>query len=156
MVRRTLFIVCGLPGAGKTTHARTLAQTLDAVRFNPDEWMQAIGFDLWDEAARDRIETLQWQIAQTVLAAGAPCIIEWGTWGRAERDALREGARALGAAVELHYLSAPPEVLLERIRRRGAEDPAVTLEDLEGWLAVFQAPTAEEFECYDASRTISL
>jgi uridine kinase len=32
-----LIIVCGLPGSGKTTHARRLEQELCAVRFYPDD-----------------------------------------------------------------------------------------------------------------------
>jgi len=76
-------------------------------------------------------------------------IIEWGTWGRSERDALREGARALGAAVELRYLHAPEQVLLDRIRRRGVENPPIAAEALSGWLEAFQAPTPEEMVLFD-------
>jgi len=54
-------------------------------------------------------------------------IIEWGTWARSERDMLRLGARALGASVELQFVSAPPEVLIERIRLRDREDPPIAL-----------------------------
>jgi len=76
-------------------------------------------------------------------------IIEWGTWGRSERDTLRLEARALGAAVELHYVSAPPEVLFDRIRRRGLEYPPIRRADLDRWMAIFQAPTAEEMAPFD-------
>jgi predicted kinase len=50
----TLVVICGLPGAGKTTHARRLEQEMPALRFCPDEWMQALGIDLYDEDRRDR------------------------------------------------------------------------------------------------------
>ncbi|MEM1270402.1 MAG: AAA family ATPase [Bacteroidota bacterium] len=60
----TLVVLCGLPGAGKTTHARRLERELDAVRFGPDEWMEALGMDLYDEAGRERIERLQWDQAK--------------------------------------------------------------------------------------------
>jgi predicted kinase len=119
----TLIIVCGLPGSGKTTHATQLADKLRAVRFSPDEWMDALSIDLYDEARRGKIEALQWELTQELLALGITVIIEWGTWGRSERDTLRLGARALGASVELHYLSAPVEVLFGRIQRRGMENP---------------------------------
>ena len=53
-----LIIVCGLPGSGKTTHAKQLEVGLAAVRFCPDEWMDALSLDLWDEARRQKIENL--------------------------------------------------------------------------------------------------
>jgi predicted kinase len=76
-------------------------------------------------------------------------IIEWGTWGRSERDTLRLGARALGAAVELHYLSVPPDVLFERIQRRGMEKPPIERDALSRWAEIFQAPTPEEMALFD-------
>jgi predicted kinase len=147
----TLIIVCGLPGSGKTTHARKLEAELHALRLCPDDWMVAHGIDLYDEAARARIETLQWKLAQRLLAVGRTVIVEWGTWGRSERDALRLGARALGASVELHYLAAPADVLFERVQRRGMENPPIQREDLERWIANFQEPTEEEMALFDRS-----
>jgi predicted kinase len=144
-----LIIVCGLPGSGKTTWARTLESRLGAVRFAPDEWMDVLSMDLYDEESRGKIEGLQWQVGQKLLALGLIVIIEWGTWGRSERNTLRTGARALGAAVELHYLAAPENVLFERIHRRGMERPPITRESLSRWCAAFQVPTEEELALYD-------
>lgn len=144
-----LVVVCGLPGSGKTTLAKLLERRLRAVRFSPDEWMDALSLDIYDEERRGKIEALQWKFAQELLAFGLIVIIEWGTWGRAERDTLRVAARALGAAVELHYLSAPPDVLFERIQRRGMERPPITRDALCQWLEMFQAPTPEEMALFD-------
>jgi predicted kinase len=146
-----LIIVCGLPGSGKTTHARELETRRGAIRFCPDEWMSALALDLWDEDRRAKVESLQWQLGQQLLALGLTVIVEWGTWGRSERDALRGRARSLGAAVELHYLSAAVDVLLDRVQRRGMESPAVTREHLQQWAQVFQAPTAEELALFDSA-----
>jgi predicted kinase len=144
-----LIIVCGLPGSGKTTLAKVLESRLRAVRFSPDEWMDALSLSLWDEERRAKIEALQWKFAQELLALGLTVIIEWGTWGRAERDTLRLGARALGAAVELHYVSAPADVLFDRIQRRGAEKPPIERDALSRWFEIFQAPTAGEMALFD-------
>lgn len=144
-----LIIVCGLPGSGKTTVAKALEEKLRAVRFAPDEWMSAISLDLWDEERRGRIEELQWKLGQRLLELGNSIVIEWGTWGRSERDRLRMGARAIGAGVELHYLNAPPEELFDRIQRRGMEHPPICREDLLRWVQQFQAPTAEEMALFD-------
>jgi predicted kinase len=144
-----LIIVCGLPGSGKTTHAKQLAGSLPAIRLCPDEWMAALFIDLYDAQLRDKIEALQWKFAQELLVLGLTVIIEWGTWARSERDTLRLGARALGAAVELHYLPASVDVLFERIQRRDAENPPIKREQLLEWMDIFQAPTAEELALFD-------
>jgi len=144
-----LIIVCGLPGSGKTTLARALESRLRAVRFSPDEWMDALSLNLYDEEKRGKIEALQWKLGQELLALGLTVIIEWGTWGSSERDALRLGARALGAAVELHYLSVPVDVLFERIQRRGRENPPMEREEVFRWFETFQPPTPEEMALFD-------
>jgi predicted kinase len=149
-----LIIVCGLPGSGKTTHARQLQAGLRAIRLSPDEWMDALSLDTWDEDRREKIEGLQWQLGQQLLILGLTVIIDWGTWGRSERDALRLQARELGAAVELHYLSAPVEVLLDRVQRRGMENPPINPEQLLQWASAFQAPTAEERTLFDRVLTL--
>jgi len=141
--------VCGLPGSGKTTHAKLLETRMHGVRLCPDEWMNAISLDLYDEEKREKIEALQWSLGQRLLAFDLTIIIEWGTWGRSERDKLRLGARALGAAVELHYLSAPLEVLFERVRRRGRENPSVEQDDILRWASIFQVPTPDEMALFD-------
>ncbi len=144
-----LILVCGLPGSGKTTLAQALESRLRAIRFSPDEWLDALSIDLYREDVREKIEALQWKLAQDLLALGLTVIIEWGTWARSERDTLRLGARALGAAVELHSLAAPVDVLFERLQRRGRENPPIEREALAQWAEIFQVPTAEEMALFD-------
>ena len=150
MIRHgSLIIICGLPGSGKTTLAQKLETNLNAVRFCPDEWMDDLALNLWDEDRRNRIETMQWKLGRKLLSTGVTVIIEWGTWGKSERDALRIGAKELGASVELHYLSVPADILFSRIQTRGKENPPIQRSDIDGWFKVFQAPTAEEMDLFD-------
>lgn len=144
-----LVIVCGLPGSGKTTHAKEVESKLRAVRFCPDEWMDVLQINLWDSSARQRIEQLQWQLAQDHLRAGRNVVIEWGTWARTERDLLREGARALGAVVELRFLDVSFEELFDRIRRRNMESPPIERDDIRRWESVFQRPSPDEIALFD-------
>ena len=51
--------------------------------------------------------------------------------------------------MELHYLSAPIEVLFGCIQRRGMENPPLTMEDLRRCSETFQPPTVEETALFD-------
>jgi len=148
-----LIIVCGLPGAGKTTLAKELEKKINAFRFCPDEWMEDLAIDINDETGRSRSEGLQWKLAQQLLTKSQCVIIEWGTWAKSERDALRLGARALGAKVELYYLSASFDVLLKRVEDR--KSPALAKEDIYKWRASFQVPASEEMALFDYAEEIA-
>jgi predicted kinase len=95
-----LILICGLPGAGKTTLARHLAVQLHAVRLSPDEWMAHLEVDPFDGPFRDRLETLFWVHTQELLRLGQSVILESGFWLRSDRDEKRLGARALGVPVD--------------------------------------------------------
>jgi predicted kinase len=139
-----LFVTCGLPGSGKTTLAKQLEAEHNAVRFSPDEWMT----DLWDQDLRALIEAQMWETAQRILALGANVVIDFGSWAREERDVLREGARRLGASVELHYLDVPLDELVRRVEVRARE--GITRAHLEEWRDVIEIPTEAELELFDA------
>jgi len=144
-----LVVLCGLPGSGKTTLAKRMASDSGAIRLCPDEWMTALEVALWDNEARARVEALQWQLAQDLLAAGATVVIEWGVWSRAERDLVRERAHELGASVALHYLDVPIDELWTRVRNREVPDPPIQRSDLEQWSHVIEAPGPDEIQLYD-------
>jgi predicted kinase len=146
----TLFIICGLPGAGKTTLAKHIESSLSAVRMSADDWMTALSINLHAEEQRAQIEALQWELARRLLSLGQNVVIEWGAWGKSERDEFRTQARALGARVELYYLSASLQELFARIQQRNLEDPPIEWAKLQEWAAIFQVPTPAEMKLFDA------
>lgn len=150
-----LIMVCGLPGAGKTTMARSLAVERNGVRLCPDDWLEALDVSLWDTVQRDRVERLQWQVACDLLRAGTVVIIEWGTWSRQERDRLRVEARTLGAQVELVFLDPSLDELWRRVQERGQLDPPITRSDLEDWDRAYKRPDDDELAEYDVTTVIT-
>lgn len=148
-----LVLMCGLQGAGKTTVARRLAERLGAVRFAPDQWMTRMGFDAYDAEARQRIERLQWELAQEILSKGRSVTLESGFWNRADREEKRVWARHLDIGVELHFLDVPIDQLWERLERRREQDSSpgfpVARDDLVLWAEEFEAPDEAELSRFD-------
>jgi predicted kinase len=153
-----LHLICGLPGAGKTTLAKEIAASSGAIRFCPDEWIKSI----WDEKAeitgnqfRDNIEQLQWKTVREILRNSVDVIIEWGTWGRDEREKLRDEAKELGAQVKFYYLDVSREILKERIlaRNKATGEFYILENEIEKFLDdcfnSIQIPTVEELNSYD-------
>jgi predicted kinase len=138
-----------LPGSGKTTVAKKLCANGAAIRMSPDDWMEALGVNLWNQDVRAKIEALQWQISQDLLRQGVAVVIEWGTWATVERDTLRIGARDLGAPVELWYLDVDMDELWNRVSVRQLEDPAMTRHYFEQGFAQVEVPDEAELGFFD-------
>lgn len=144
-----LHLMCGLPGAGKTTLAKRLEQELPALRLSPDEWMTSLlACALDDEEARERVEGTQWRLAARALALGAHVVLENGFWTRRDRDAYRACARDLGVRVVLHYLEAPRAELQRRLALRYADarpgEFRITEDMLDLYASWFEPPTPDE------------
>lgn len=115
--------------------------------------MTRLGHDVWDDEFRVRIEAHLWALTLDLLAQDQSVILEWGHWSRDERDEKRLGARALGVAVELHFLDAPLEDLIGRAeqRQRSGEWRAapMTPAHFQQWATIFQPPSEEELALFD-------
>ena len=148
-----LVLICGLPASGKSTLARQLAVTIPAVRLDKDEWVTQLAGDVWDDTFRVRVERQLWALTLDLLTQGQSVILEWGHWARGERDEKRLGARTLGVGVELHFLDAPLDELIERADRRTAlgewTAAPITRAHFEEWSTIFQPPDEEEFSLFD-------
>ncbi len=148
----TLYMMCGLPGSGKTVRAKELEAAGAGVFLNADSWVWRLYPDNAEAAARDErkflVHELQWEVAEQLLAGGVSVILDWGVWSREERDQCRRRARELGADVQTVFLDEPIETLHERLAERNRNLPRgsfrISAEELDEWAAIFEPPTPDE------------
>ncbi|GAA1737419.1 ATP-binding protein [Luedemannella helvata] len=145
-----LYLVCGLPGAGKTTRARQIVEGAKAVHLSPDEWIVGLGISLVDYEFRFKLQDCMLEHAGKILRCGASTVIEFGSWSREERESIRQVAVREGAVTELHFLDAPLDELVRRVRARGGPDAEALASDvLLGSSDQFERPTREEIALFD-------
>lgn len=149
-----LYLLCGLPGSGKTTLAKEIESSQSALRLCPDEWIEPLLADPADTNELDRlrtpVESIQWEVAERALTLGINVVLENGFWSREERARYRSQAEALGARVKLIYLNVDRDELWARLSKRNENLPpgtfAVREELLDLWLSWFEPPTPEEID----------
>ncbi len=150
-----LFLMVGLPAAGKTTRAREIAATNQAVRLTPDHWQIALfGNSIGDfqrpGGERWVLEGRLISVALQALRLGTSVVLDYGLWGRDERSALRWLARSAGAASQVVYLPVDKNVQLARIAHRQETTPDLTFPmsaaDVDSWREQFQVPDPAELD----------
>ena len=150
ITRPTLFLTVGLPGAGKTTMAKQLADERCILRLTPDEWMAPLFGDSDADGRRDILEGRMIWTAHEVLRSGASVILDFGCWSSDERYAIRTIAESTGAGFELRYIKIDESERRARATRRWREHPESTFPmtdaDHDRFLALCQPPTAEELD----------
>ena len=155
----------GIPGAGKTTFARRLAERTDAVWLNGDELKKARDFQSgslepgseserrWWRAMRARLKGNYGYDCNFEAAArlGRPVIRDYSHNRRDERDHARERAAALGMRESLVvWLRSPVDLAVRRGSERAVnawqyrlEAPAMR-RHIENKLSVMEAPGGGE------------
>jgi predicted kinase len=151
----TIYLIVGLPGAGKTRRAKELESTESALRLTPDEWQMAV-FDRdsptqWRSKERadqrDRLEGKLVEIGMRAAQLGINVVFDFGLWGKDERSALRWIADSLAVRAEVVYLPIGYEEQRRRIAERYETEPGqfrMSDAELRQWQMQFQAPDLQE------------
>jgi predicted kinase len=149
-----LHLIAGKAGAGKTTLARRLAQTLPAIAICEDEWMAKLAgpvenLEQYLAAAR-RIRSITGPLATELLTLGTSVVFDFGGNTRRERLWVRSLCEPAGSSPVLHYIQASDDVCRQRVLDRNASRPVglyfgdVTIEQLDEVNRFFEPPTPDE------------
>ena len=143
-----LYLLVGLPGAGKTTKAKQLEIEASALRFTPDEWMLPLFRGNNDPVTRDVLEGRLIWVAMCALKLHTSVILDFGFWGKDERSSLRWMAQQVGATCQVMYLPIDIEAQRERVQNRFVEKPDQTWQMTEAqltqWRTLFDEPDEAE------------
>ncbi|MFG2867351.1 AAA family ATPase [Streptomyces sp. NPDC048338] len=144
----TLFLMVGLPGAGKTTRARRLAGEHGALRLTPDDWMLPLFGEAEPDGKRDVLEGRMLWLALEAVKLGTDVVVDFGCWSRDERSAIRWLVEAEDACFRMIYLPVDEETQRARLAHRWAtaagETFPVTETDILHGRAHFEEPDAAE------------
>ena len=151
-----VYLIVGLPGAGKTTRAKELEISAPALRLTPDEWQLVLFGQLNPPDKRDLVEGKLVQLGMRAAELGTNVVFDFGFWGKDERSALRWIAGAVGARSQVVYLPIDHEEQRRRVTTRFATTPDRTFHmsdgELEQWRTRFSAGRRRTARFSDSTR----
>jgi predicted kinase len=143
-----VYLIVGLPAAGKTTSAKELETSAPALRLTPDEWQIVLFGDQNPLDKRDLVEGKLIELGMRAAQLGTNVVFDFGFWTTDERSALRWIATAVGVRSQVVYLPIDHQEQRRRVTQRFASTPGQTFDmsdvELEQWRARFQAPDDDE------------
>jgi len=156
----TLYIMSGLSGAGKSTRGRRLAQQENAIHIRSDAVRKHLAglpldrrssdfpeVDLYCQAMTQKTYDQLLAYAELLLKQGQTVILD-AKYDRCElRRPVIALAERLGVPLEIHYCTAPPEVLSRRLSDRQGDIAEATPDLLAAQMAAFESfqPTEEPY-----------
>lgn len=149
----TLYLLCGKMAAGKSTLARELADTHDAILLSEDHLLA----DLYPDEVKDvasyvrcskRLKRALGPHIVELLGRGVSVVLDFPGNTVRQREWMRELISVAGALHELHYLDVSDAECKSRLTRRASEQPehqaTDTVEMYDSITAHFKAPTSDE------------
>lgn len=147
-MNQVLYIITGLPFAGKTTLTKELVKRFGFVVASVDEMLdrgnfvvEKMTYDDWGIVYSQAFDNLK-----SCLKDGKTVIFDGGSLKRSERETLKKIARSFGIISKLIYVNTTREEIFQRrlkIKKTKERDP---LEDvtMNKALDMFEEPTSDE------------
>lgn len=149
----TLHFFCGKAGSGKSTRAKSLAETCNAILLSEDVWLSRLYGDriqTFDDYIRfsQKLSTVITPLVIDLLKAGQSVVMDFQANTRRRRTWFRTMFEAAQAEHLMHVLQTPDDLCLERIAIRNAKMPqgASTLTEADYWhvTSYFEPPEDTE------------
>ena len=144
-----LFLLCGKPGSGKTTLAKSLKEKFGLIHFSADDFMLKLFGEIEDRNLFDKklkaTKELIYQICDDILVNNN-VVLDFGFWAKTEREELKN--RFKNHKVVIVYLKLDEEKIFSQIENRN-----LNLKDNEYFMDLntfkilsskFEEPTSEE------------
>jgi len=164
MFEKTLHLIVGSTGAGKTTFARKLSKSVSAVVFSIDDWMKALYWQdmpsnpdmawfsenqKWYVDRIARCEAMIWRQVQALTQSQSTCILDLGFSTREHRARFIALAAQEGLEVEIHYLDVSPSLRWQRVLERQKLQTDTYVMDVDQGMfdymeSIFEEPVAGE------------
>ena len=149
--QKTLWILCGLPYAGKTYVAKKILKKADCMYVSIDDILHNFGYDwnankLPDEEGWKKIFALSYERSREALGAGKSVLYDSTNHTRESRDKLREVARSSGANASVIYVKAPVELVRKRWEENKRTNARFVLDEklFEKTIEALEPPASDE------------
>lgn len=152
----TVHLICGLPGAGKTTLAKKIEEEHRALRFSLDEWLITLfgRYEITPDNHKAHVErvlacrNIIWVMAERALKIGIDVILDDGFFLKQHRAEYRDLILKAGAKPKLYFVDVDAKILLERLRCRNEDLPtnnfAIENNLMEYFFSLFEPPSENE------------
>ena len=151
-MKPTVYLLCGLPGLGKSTISHKLQKQNNAVAYSSDEWIIKLfgqefsseEFQKYQAVARQKIL----EAARTDLLQRKSIILDFGFWKQNDRTKYINWAKSLNAEPIIYFFNTDTETLIERLAKRKQKNKnkslIVTKAMLHAFIHQFEPPTNKE------------
>ncbi len=116
-----LFLLCGKPGSGKTTLAKSLKDRFGLIHFSADDFMLKLFGEIEDRDLFDKklkvTKDLIYQICDDVLVNNN-VVLDFGFWTKREREEVKEKFK--NHKVVVVYLKLDDEKIFSQIENRNS------------------------------------
>lgn len=146
----TVYLLCGLPGSGKTTYAKVL-ENEDIIRLSLDEELfklfgREFPSNQYEDLERKTKEKLIVQMIM-LLREGKSVILDWGFWKKKERDEIRDLVQGQEIEVRLIYFKKKFIDLAKAVENRDLyNNHQIDLDMLKKFVIQFEEPVGENEE----------